>query len=88
MASATVCSKAVVPLLLMYCLLLSLFLLGFYVGSLFCYALLCVLSNFANISMRNRELLVLLLLSSWCRVDVQDLRLSSRCHWFVCSIRW
>ena len=38
--------------------------------SMFCCALPCVLSNFAIILMRNRELVALLSLSAWCLVIV------------------
>ena len=41
---------------------------GFGNWSLFCYALLCVLSSFAIILTRKRELVTLLKLSSWCRM--------------------
>ena len=43
---------------------------GFCDCSLFCYALLCVHSSFAIISMGQRELFALLCLSSWCLVIV------------------
>ena len=41
--------------------------------SLFCYALLCVLSSFAIILKRKRELVALLLLSYRCLVTVNVL---------------
>ena len=41
--------------------------------SLLCYALLCVLSSFAIILKRNRELVALLLLSYGCLVTVNVL---------------
>ena len=41
--------------------------------SLFCYALLCVISSFASISKRKRELVALLLLSYRCLVTVNGL---------------
>ena len=43
---------------------------GFCDCSLFCYALLCVHSSFAIISMGQRKLFALLCLSSWCLVIV------------------
>ena len=39
---------------------------GFCYCSMFCFALLCVHSSFAIISMGKRELVALLCLSSWC----------------------
>ena len=39
---------------------------GFCVCSMFCDALLCVLSSFAIILMGKREMVALLCLSSWC----------------------
>ena len=56
-------SMAVVLLLVIY-FLLWLILWGFCVCSLFCYAILCVLSNLAIILMEKRELVALLQLSS------------------------
>ena len=41
--------------------------------SLFCYALLCVFSNFAIVLIRKRELVSLLLLSYECLVTVNVL---------------
>ena len=43
---------------------------GEVVWSLFCFAVLCVLSSFAIISLGKRELVALILLSSWCHVAV------------------
>ena len=40
--------------------------MGFGNCSMFCFALLCVHSSFAIISMGKRELTALLCLSSWC----------------------
>ena len=40
------------------------------VRSLFCYAVIFALSCFVVISLGTRELVALLLLSSWCHVDV------------------
>ena len=45
-------------------------LLGFSVRSLFCFAVLCVLSSFAIISLGKRKLVALLLLCSECHVAV------------------
>ena len=42
--------------------------MGFCICSIFCYALLCVHSTFAIISIGKRELVALLCLSSWCLV--------------------
>ena len=67
MAYVTVCSKTVVMLLLLYCLLsISLF-VGVLCLTLFCYALLCVHSSFAIILKRKRKLVALLL---FCLTDV------------------
>ena len=44
--------------------------MSFSVRSLFCYAVLCVLSIFTIISLENRELVAVLLLSSGCPVAV------------------
>ena len=38
-----------------------------------CCALLCVLSSFATVLMRNRELVALFLLSYWCLITVNVL---------------
>ena len=65
MALAAVRSKAVVLLLLIVTPIV-----GFCNCSMLCYALLCVHSSFANISMGKRELVALLRLSSWCLVIV------------------
>ena len=55
--------------------------------SLFCYALLYVLSNFATISLVKRELVALLLLSSRCHVAVIFLCLFfTVCREMVCSV--
>ena len=65
MALSSVRPKAVVPLLLIHCLLL-LPLRGFCVCSLFYYATLCVLSNFAIILIGGERELVVLLVSRCC----------------------
>ena len=72
MALAVVCSKVVVLLLLIRCWLLlpvwdSVIVLCFIVPY---FALLCVYSSFAIISMGKREPVALLCLSSWCLVIV------------------
>ena len=59
-ALAVVPSKALVLLLLIHCLFLHLLFVGFYFWSLFCYAVLNVLSSCAIISIRKRELVALL----------------------------
>ena len=70
MAWAAVRSKVVVLLLLNYCFMyLSLF-VGILCWSLFCYVLIYVLSSFAIILMRKRELVALLLLSFGCIVTL------------------
>ena len=51
------------------------------VWSLFCYAVLCVLSCFAIIPLRKRELVALLLLSSDCHVAVSVLCLCLMVPW-------
>ena len=50
-------------MLLIYCLIYFLMLVGVLCLSLFCYALLCVHSSFAIILKRKRKLVALLLLS-------------------------
>ena len=62
MVSAAVCSVVVVLLLFIHCLLL----LPLFVGT--CFAVLCVLSSFAIISLGKIELVALLLLCSECHV--------------------
>ena len=63
MALLAVRSKAVVLLLLIHCLMFFPLFVGILCLSLFCYALFCVLSSFAIISKRKRNLVALLLLS-------------------------
>ena len=60
-ASAAVHSKVVVLLLLISCLMYFSLFVGVLGLSLYWYALLCVLSSFATILERNRELVALLL---------------------------
>ena len=73
MALASVRSQAVALLLLIYCLLHSPLFVRVLCLSLFWYALLCVISIFAIILKRKRELVALLLLSYGCLVTVNVL---------------
>ena len=73
LAKATVRSKAVVPLLLIYCLIYFTLFVGVLCLSLFCYALLCVHSSFTIILKRKRKLVALLLLSYICIVTIKVL---------------
>ena len=73
MASASVRSNAVVLLLLIYCLMYFPLAVEALCLSLFCCALLCVLSSFAIILKGKRELVALLLLSYGCLVTVNVL---------------
>ena len=59
-SSAYVRSKTVALLLLIYCLLLLLLFVGFCVRPLFFYTALSVLSRFATILRRKREIVALL----------------------------
>ena len=77
MASAAVCSEAVVLLLYMHCSLL----LPMFVESLFSFAVPCVLSVFAIIPLGKRELVGLHLLCSECRVAVVVLCLFLAVPW-------
>ena len=63
-------SKSVVQLLLICCLVCFPLVVGVLCLSLFCCALLCVLSTFAIILKRKRELFALLLMSCRCHVSV------------------
>ena len=74
MAWAAVRSKAVVLLLLIYCLMYFPLFVGVLCLYLFCYALLCVLSHFAIILKRKRKVVALLLLSYRCIVTINILR--------------
>ena len=74
-ALAAVRSKAVVLLLLTFCLLLLSF-VGVCNCSMFCCTLLYVHSSIAIILMGKRELIALLNLSSWCLVMVEWLFLA------------
>ena len=84
MVSAAVRSKAVVLLLLTFCLLL-LPLWEFVIVFMFCCTLLYVHSSIAIILMAKRELVALLNLSSWCLVMAEWLffAVPRGCLWFV-----
>ena len=69
-------SKAVVLLLLTFCLLLLPPIVGICNSSMFCCTLLYVHSCIAIILMGKRELIALLNLSSWCHVVVERLFLA------------
>ena len=69
-ALAAVRSKAVVLLLLIYCLVYFPLFVGVLRLFLFCYALLCVLSSFAIFLKWKRGLVALLLLSCGCICSV------------------
>ena len=71
---AAVHSKAVVLLLLIYCLMCFPLFVGVrFVFVFVCYALLCVHSSFAIILKRKRKLVALLLLSYRCIVTINVL---------------
>ena len=59
-AEAAVCSKAVVLVLLIYCLMYFPLFVEVLCLPLFCYALFCIHSSFAIILKRKRELVALL----------------------------
>ena len=63
-------SKAVVLLLLIYCLMYFLLFVGVLCLYFLCNALLCVHSSFAIILKRKRKLVALLLLSYICTVTI------------------
>ena len=69
-ALAVVRSKVVVLMLFMYCCMYFTLFVGVLCLPLFWYALLCVLSSFAIILKRKRELVALHLLSYRCLVTV------------------
>ena len=83
---ASVRSKAVVLLLLIYCLMCFPLFVGVLCLSLFGYALLCVLSSFAINLKRKRELVALLLMSYGCLVAYILCYVFSRCRGLVCSL--
>ena len=70
-ALAAVCSKVVVLLLLIYCLMYFPLFVGVLCLPLFCYALLCIHPSFAIILKRKRKLVALLLLSNRCIMGAQ-----------------
>ena len=74
-------SKAVVLLLLIYCLMYFPLFVGVLCLCLFCYALLCVQSSFAIILKRKRKLIALLLLSYRCNVTINVL-------WLFLTVPW
>ena len=76
-AEAPVRSKVVVLLLLICCLVCFPLVVGILRLSLFCCALLCVLSGFAIILKRKRELLTLIFNESLAWGDVPDERLQA-----------
>ena len=78
---AAVHSKAVVLLLLIYCLMYFPLFVGVLRLSLFCYALLCVRSSFAIILKRKRKLVALLLLFYICVVTINVLWLFHTVPW-------
>ena len=78
--SDAVHSKAIVLLLFSHGLLLFP-LSGGCVWSMFCYAVLCVLSSFAFILLGKRELVALLLWDSECQVSVIVLYLFFKVPW-------
>ena len=73
-AFAAVRSKAVFLLLLIYCFMYLPLFVGVLCWSLFWYALLYVLSSFAIILTKKRELVTLFLLSFGCLVTVNVLK--------------
>ena len=70
MAKTAVRSKAMVLLLLIYCLMYFLLFVGVLCLYLFCYALLCVHSSVAIILKWTRKRVALLLLSYRCIVTI------------------
>ena len=81
LASAAVCSKVVVLLLLIYCFFVLSIVCG---GSVLVFVLVCilyVLSSFAIILTRKGELVALLLLTFVCLVTVNVL-------WLFQAVRW
>ena len=77
----SLCSKAVVLLLLIYCLMYFPVFVDVLCLSLFCYALLCVHSGFAIILKGKRKLVALLLLSYRCIVTINVLWLIIMAPW-------
>ena len=81
MAQGAVRSKAVVLLLLIYCLMYFPLFVEVMCLSLFCYALLCVHSSLLIILKRKRKLVVLLLLPYKCIVTINIL-------WLFLTVPW
>ena len=78
MGSTAACPKKVILLLLLIpCLIMLSLSVDFCVWSFFCYAVLSVLSSFAIITLRKRELVALLALCSCCLMAASALCLSS-----------
>ena len=80
-AWAAVRSKAVILLLLFYCLMYFPSFVGVLCLYLFCYALLCVHSSFEIILKRKRKLVALLLLSYRCIATINVLCLFLTVPW-------
>ena len=74
MSKAALCSKGVVLLLLIYCLMYFVLIVGVLCLSLLCYALFCAHSCFAIILKRKNKLVALLLLLNSCIVTINVLR--------------
>ena len=85
-ALAAVRSKAVVLLLLIYCLMYFSLFVGILCLSVFCYASLCVHFSFAIILKRKRKLVALLLLSYRCSVTINVMWLFLAVPLVVCSM--
>ena len=79
--NAAVCSKAVVLLLLIYCIMYFPLFVGVLCLSLICYALLYIHSSFAIILKRKRKLVALLLLPYRCPATVNVL-------WLFLTVPW
>ena len=77
----SLCSEAVVLLLLIYCLMYFPVFVDVLSLSLFCYALLCAHSSFAIILKGKRKLVALLLLSYRCIVTINVLWLFIMAPW-------
>ena len=80
-ALAAVHFKALVLLLLIYCLMYFPLFVGVLCLSLFCYALLCVRSSFAIILKSKRKLVASLLLSCRCIVTINVM-------WLFLTVLW
>ena len=73
MTKAAVHSKAMVLVLLIYCLMYFPLFVVVLCLSLFCYALLCVHSSFAVILKRKKKLVALILLSYRCIFTINNM---------------